>query len=514
MFIEVKKLKLTFIWAVVLLIIVDALFVWPYAYRCGYGHGDVQSMEFALFFGLKNHDPLPDFAYGRDFSFGWYYLIFWLSKILKLKLNPETFPYAVNLLASLGSTVASICLLGVLAKFFTLTTALVAVILWRFIPEIWELSTYAHPWTVAMPFFVAGLWVYVAQIDSNEVTIKSPKFYFSCIVSTLLMTISLCIRADLVFFMPLIVAFIYFCYREIVLILITIMINSFTFFLLLRYFVVNEAQTSFIDFITHFARFERIPINLALTLYPISGYLLMIVATYLLTLKNKINHSIPVHLVVGAIALIPNLLFWLPIGPPLRHFAPLYITIAVLCAYMLVNHLRVPINLAVVTLLFYNMLVTELGFRIFSPYFPQKSVQIGVQRRVMESVTFGVPWLNHAAIQKLNELNEQYSVEALNNSKSSNHPVIFVQMDPYRLCVLAIHRFGTVRRFKSDDGLTVWQLGSSESAPWCIDIPDNADDKWLKKLQSFAKRHKRKLRFLGPRIPKALFTLLKSQIPN
>ena len=496
------KEKLTFTQAVILLLIIDALFVWPYAYRQGYGHGDVQSMEFALFFGLKNHNPLPHFAYGRDFSFGWYYLIFWLSKLLKFPLEPDTFPWVANLLASFASTVTLICLLGVLDKLFSLNIALPAVILWRFIPEIWELSTYAHPWTIAMPFFTAGAWIYVAQSgkDINQMF----KFYLACISAAVMMTISLCIRADLVFFMPLLVASVYFRRRKDVLPLMVIMVSSCILFFLLRYLVVGATRTSVIDFFVYHAELKRIPLHLALALYPISGYLFA--TTRALTKKSSFSLK---YLIAGSVALVPTLLFWLPIGGPYRHFAPLYVLVAVLCAYGLKNWLRISTSLAVIMVVLSNMLIAELGFRIFSPMFPPRSVQIGVQRRVMESVPLGIPWLNHAAQQRLNELREWYSVNAL--AHSDEYPVIFAQMDPWRLCVLAIHRFGTVKRIKNDVGLTVWQLGASNSAAWVVDIPENADVKWLESLQSFAEHHRRELRFLGPRIPKTLFTVLKDQ---
>ena len=513
--INAKNAGLTFILAAALLIVVDAFLVWPYAYRTGYGHGDVQAMEFALFFWSKNHGPLPHFAYGRDFSFGWYYLMLYLSKLFKFPLQPETFPWVANFSASIASTITSICLLGILVRFFPLAVALTAVILWRFIPEVWELSTYAHPWTIAMPFLTAGAWVYTAQLGHDGTLNKSWKFYLSCIASTLLMTASLTIRADMVFFMPLLIVLVYFHNRKAVLPLVIIMTSSCILFLLLRHLAVGGTRPSVIDYVARFARLERIPINLMLALYPISGYLLMITATYLLKPKNKAKIP-PVYLVAGLLALAPTLLFWLPIGPCLRHFTPLYITVAVLCAYLLVKGLNLTTfpstSFAVVSLLLSNMLVTELAFQTLSPMFPPRTVQIGVQRRVMESVALGIPWLNHIAIQRLNELQEQYCVSAL--SRLDTRPVILVQMEPYRLCVLAMERFGTVKRFKSDNGLTVWQLGTSENAPWCVDIPESADREWLKNLQSFAERHKRELRFLGPRIPKALIVALEEQTLN
>lgn len=503
---EIRDTKLTFVGAVILLVVLDALFLWPYAYRHGYGHGDVQSMEFALFWGLKNRELLPHFAYGRDFSFGWYYLLSGLVKLLNLK--PDNFPWSVNLLATFASTVTSICLLGFLSKFFSLTVALVAAILWRFVPEVWELSTYAHPWTIALPFFAAGTWIYVAKINIDR-PLNGWKFYLSCAFAAALMTMSLCIRADMVFFMPLVVALTYLHRRDAVLPLTTTMASSLVSFLIIRHFVVGGARPSVIDYVANFARFDNIPINLALVIYPISGYLLMIVTKYLLTNRSNSIHT--ASLAIWSAALAPNLLFWLPIGPCLRHFAPLYLMVSVLCGYLLTKRPRV-ISLSVASLILSNMLVAEIGFRIFSPIFPSRFVQIGVQRRVMESIPLGIPWLNHEAQRRLNELNERYSLKALDYLQSPSSPVIFVQANPYRLLTLAIDRSGTVKRIKDEDGkIKVWQLGSSRNSPWCVDIPDDAGREWLKSLQSFARSHNRKLRFLGPRVPKAISTILNDQ---
>ena len=362
-----------------------------------------------------------------------------------------------------------------------------------------------------MPFFAAGAWAYTSQLGHNETLNRSWKFYLSCIISASLMTVSLTIRADMIFFMPLLIALVYFRNKKAVLPLVAIIASSCILFLILRHLAVGGERPSAIDYFARFARFERVPINLMLAIYPISGYLLLITAIYLLKLKNEFFN--PNYLLAGLIALTPNLLFWLPVGPCLRHFAPLYITVSVLYAYLLAKGLNLTtlssVSIAVILSLFSNMLITELGFRILSPMFPPRTVQLGVQRRVMESVTLGIPWLNHAAQQQMNELQEQYCINAL--SHANTRPVIFVQSSPYRLCVLALHRYGKVRRLKDSNGLTFWQLGASENSPWCVDIPESADVEWLKSLQSFAKRHNRELVFLGPRIPKALIGVLNEQ---
>src|ERR1700730_17055710 len=95
--------------AALVIVAVDVVLLWPFAYRNGFGHGDIIDMQMDLYAPPGSASQM----YGRSFSFAWY----WLGALLRdgLALSPEAFPKVINLVAVGASTAADVSLLLALA---------------------------------------------------------------------------------------------------------------------------------------------------------------------------------------------------------------------------------------------------------------------------------------------------------------------------------------------------------------------------------------------------------------
>src|SRR6185295_13333478 len=98
-------------------------------------------------------------------------------------------PTFINIAAVLASTAGDVCLMLALALVAPLDLALVATILWRFTPEVWELGTYGHPWTLAWPVFF-GAVVMVASGVRRQSPVRQ-------VVGALLFFAAFALRADI-----------------------------------------------------------------------------------------------------------------------------------------------------------------------------------------------------------------------------------------------------------------------------------------------------------------------------
>ena len=104
--------------------------------------------------------------YAEGVSFAWYWFAAALRRVFAL--SPEQFPVAINAIAVLASTIGDVLLVLTAATAVSIAIAVLGTLFWRFTPEIWEVGTYGHPVTLALPLFLAAVFILAAAPRRHE----------------------------------------------------------------------------------------------------------------------------------------------------------------------------------------------------------------------------------------------------------------------------------------------------------------------------------------------------------
>jgi hypothetical protein len=468
--------------AIVLVILIDAVFLWPFAYRNGYGHGDVSAMQMALY--------APDDAsarmYGRSFSFEWY----WLAATLRdtMSIPPESFPRVINAVAVGAATAGDVLLMIALALVIPLDAAVLTTLLWRFTPEVWEVGTYAHPWTLALPIFFGATIVAGTRAHRQWAVAAGAVLFFAAFA----------MRGDTLLLVPVVLAVARHHRRESFRPVLVASLCGALAFLATQQVL---AGTELFHVVTtsggSSAGLRTWAVNLGI--FSIGAGLGSIAALVIggATLLGK--ETVRGELPLLAVALLPTFALWIPIGAPARHFGPAYLVLAALLACVLVTRFRGRVLPGLIAggLIASNAVIGELAF-IGLSHRPFQSVQVGEGRRVVEGVPLGNVWSNHQAKARMNALENAYVAWTLRCS-ADGVPTVFAQESPYLLVMQASLKYGRPSIARSG----LYAFGAATPRLWVADIPESGSLSWWTDLQAQA-ASQRDIVLLGPRIPKWL----------
>ena len=477
--------------ASLLVVVIDALLLWPFAYRNGFGHGDLDAMQMALY--APSGSPVRQ--WGRSFSFGWY----WLAGAIRhgLSISLSDFPTVINIVAVLASTAGDVCLMLALALIAPLDVALAATILWRFTPEVWELGTYGHPWTLALPLFF-GAVVLVASGVRRQSHVRH-------VVATLLFFAAFAIRADIALLLLPALVVAYRHRRDMFGSLLRTSCAGVLIFILTQWMVAGD---ELIHATSMYAGGPIDPrawfVNLAVFGY---GFGLAYLGALAIGGWRGLQQG-TTHREMGwlAIALAPTVVLWVSGGGSARHFGPVYVVLGTLLAWLVVNRWQRQVVRAIVIagLIVSNAVIAEIVFTGFARAQFQ-SIQLGEARRVIERVPLGNVWSNHRATVRMNDLDNAYVTWALHCS--TERPAVFAQETPHRLVMLASDRYGSPSMENE-----AYTFGSSPARLWIVAVPPNGSLSWWTHIQGLAAARESQAVLLGPRIPRSLADAWQGQV--
>jgi hypothetical protein len=401
----------------------------------------------------------------------------------------------INSVAVLGATVADLFLVATLASTLPVTVALGAAVLWRMTPEVWEVSTYAHPWTLALPFFFAGAWL-AAATTSN----RTPRAGWAIVA--VLFAAAFAIRIDLILFVPLLLVAAYLrSPRAPVALAASLVAAGILLFEAQRAAVGRELTSGALSGFWQALSAQSVAVNLGVC--ALGGGLGTLLLLTLGTPRHVANGNQRRGLRFFACALLPAAL-WLgiPAGPA-RHFGPVYVAAAVFAAVLLAQRLRgVAFGAGIAALVMANAALAEGAFYI-ARNAPARTVQLGVRRRVIERVPLGNVWSNHRAKAQLNDLDAAYASWAL-DCAAIGPLTVYVQGPPFRLSVDATARFHDVRIDDTGFSNSALLFGSADARLWLVPLPEGANLEWWSRLRRSAAVRGTEVVLLGPRIPGVL----------
>jgi hypothetical protein len=474
--------------AALLIVAVDAVLLWPFAYRNGFGHHDIVDMQMDLFAPPGSASQM----YGRSFSFAWY----WFGALLRdgLALSPEAFPTVSNLVAVGGSTAADVFLLLALALAVPVDVALLSTLVWRFTPEVWEVGTYAHPWTFSLPIFFAAT-VVAARARRPISVLAAAALFFAAFA----------MRADLLLMVPVALAFAWLHRRDLFR---PILLASSGGALVLLAAEAAIAGSQLVHLVGGSAgpsvSLRAWAVNLGVFGY---GAGIASIAALLLGGTARLGaRNARRELAVLTGALLPTLALWIPHGGAARHFGPVYLVLAVLVGYVIATRVRTPAFRAVTTagLIAANALIAE-GVLVVMARGPFQSIQPGESRRVIERVPLGNVWSNHFAMVRMNALEQAYVAWTLRCSEDASLAV--GQESPYRLLMLASLKYGR----RPVDGPDVYRFGGPSPHLWVADIPEESSPSRWVGIQALPDLRQREVVLLGPRIPGSFSAIWERQ---
>jgi hypothetical protein len=465
--------------AVVLVVVIDAIGLWPFAYRNGYGHGDLRAMQMALY--AKDGASVP--VYGEGFSFAWY----WLGRAVRATVapSPHAFPPIINTAAVAASTAADVLLLTVLASAVAVDVALIAAVLWRFTPEVWEVSTYAHPWTLALPLFLAATLTATAPARRT-------------LWSGALFLLAFAMRADIILLVPPAMALAYLRRPEWLRpILVSSAAGTIGFFVIQRFTMSGPLSGLFAVWAHGPIGWMRWLVNFGV--FACGGGLLSIAAVPVVAAVLWRFDGRRRELSFLLLALVPTLALWSPHGGPARHFGPVYLVTAVLLAHVITAQYRGAAVRGLVTLAMIagNALAGEAAYVEISRL-PFRSMQVGENRRVVEGVPLGNVWSNHRAQVRMNAI-ENADVAWTLRCAAGGSSMAVAEESPYWLVTLASEQFGP----PSVERRGIYRFGDPVPHLWVADIPEDSSSAWWNALQERERAVGRTTVLLGPRIPKS-----------
>jgi len=373
-------------------------------------------------------------------------------------------------------------LLTALGLVMPLDVALLGTLFWRFTPEIWEVSTYAHPWTFAFPLFLAGVLIAAGRLPRWAARLSATALFF----------VAFSMRADTVLLVPVVVGTAFLGRRELVKETLISSVAAASLFLAVQA-IVTGSQLVYLLGDSPGLTFDprQWAVNLAFYAYGAGCVSLTVLAAGGLRLVK--TRSARIGVLVATAALLPTLVLWIPHGGAARHFAPVYLAIAACLAYTLAVACREPLlRLAIVIgVIAGNAIVAEAIYQADgSGHF--HTVQPGGDRRVIERVPLGNVWSNHQAKARMNVIENTYGDWALRCSTSGASN--FAQEAPYRLLMLASIKYGA----PSVSSLNVYRFGEHLSV---ADIPEAGSPAWWSEVQYDGPASGTVPTLLGPRIP-------------
>ncbi len=476
--------------AVLVMLLLDVLLLWPFVYAHGYGHGDLDNMHTALYLpaGMEH-------GWGETFSVGWY----WIANTLRrlFALPSDRFPVVINSLAVLGSTASDVFLLLAISAVFPVSVALAGTVLWRFTPEVWEVSTYAHPWTMALPFFFAGAWITARTREQESATTAT-------VATAFLWACAIVIRLDLVLLLPLAFAL---AYDKAPRLLPRLVAGSALAVAILGVMQIVASGSGMprtvVSSFLAFAQMRNVSTNLVV--FVLGGGLAAFLLLALVLPRYLRDPTRRATVLLYGLAVAPTIVGWSTVGGgPARHFGPVYLLLAFAVAAIFASRARgrAFLPVAVACLIAANAALAEAALDIVGTR-PRTSVEVGASRWQIERVPLGNVWSNHETEVRLNDIETAYASWALACSERGDKEV-FVRRDAsYRLVVDALKDLPTIRTEETSLG-PAFVLGKPEPAMWIVEIPENAGAGWWSKLQAFAAAHGAGASVVASRIPVGL----------
>jgi hypothetical protein len=520
-----------YILCALLIVLVDAVFLWPFSYECGYGHSDLNAMEMAVY---SADGTLPTWAFRSDISSGWYFL----AKAVKdaFHLTAQEFAGVTNRIAAVVSTCGLLLMFAALACFIPPNAAFITVILWRFVPEIWEVNTYCHPWTVGFAVLNLGICLGMhnpgrkeqesgqcsilfqrlsppdGRASLSETMLRLAVMWLSHILSVLSFLLALTIRADLVFFFPIALGLVYVYKNErfhewIALFAVT----SAIYFAEWLVFADHSHVSLMMSFLGHFPGPAQLLANGALAAHG-GGLAFFVCFACILVKCVKNDHRRVRSMLLWGGALLPTIVFWLPIGLPARHFAPFYMVQCITLGIALSSagkrssrKILVPLA-GVVILIAANSALAESIFRTIIAKRPPNLIQIGEERRTIESVPLGDFVLNHLAQERINALFEQRTMDVLALSEQSAEGMLVACYPSHRINTLASERYGPPH-IVALEGKQIWEYRAKSRPLWTVSLYDGVTLGWWESLEKLALSEHKRLILFGTRIPRRLINV-------
>ncbi len=478
--------------AVLLMICVDALALWPFTYWHYFGHGDLRAMQMGLY--APDRASLP--IYGRSWSFAWY----WLATVLRsvFSLSADAFPGVINTLAVLAATAGDAFLLILLGLALPVPAALLATVLWRFTPEVWEVNTYAHPWTLAQPIFLGAMLLVVGRPRSRAATALAGVLFF----------LSFGVRADVLLFVPLALALAYLR-RPDWLRPLAWSLGGGTAAFLVSQQIISGSQLARAAAGASGGSIDLLKWAINLAVFGYGAGLLTVAATLAGVAYALRVPTLRRAVLVVSIALLPTVALWLPHGGAGRHFSTVYLAMVVLVALGATTMFRTTTWRTAVALFLVlgNAAAAEVVYAAATRR-PSGSIQIGEARRVLERVPFGNIWSNHYAETRLNGLESAFAEYAVRCAEQA--PIFVAQESPYKLVMLAGLRLSAPRL----ESLDLYKVDTGAHQLWIADIPEDGSAAWWQRTEARANALGLPVVILGPRIPGWLGYAWRQQHPE
>ncbi len=385
-------------------VLIFMLLVRPYVFKDVVGEGDLVRIANGLLLGHKiGFWNTLDMHYGISFSFGYYWFAYHI-------LPASMFATASDVIAFInesGYLCAGLTLLfagAALGRLYGYAAGAVAVTLIGFSPMFLEMATSGHPLLPGAALLFAAAWLFLVAEDTTALGIRWPLF---CGAGALVFA-SLTVRGETALALPFLVCAIKNLSwtktaRDKALLRAAAIASAFLVFLYLRGFYQAPGQHGALDSLTGFLSafyIARNAIKGVAGLFIGAGMVSCAAIGVAFVLCRR-RHAVPALLAL--LLIVPNLVFWLPNGFPVRHFFFALVGgamfLGVVAQAMVPASLVKPV-LAAALLAVLNQLLAEAAYPAIIQKYEWNYEQIG-DRRATFQVPLGMFQRNHTANQTM-----------------------------------------------------------------------------------------------------------------
>lgn len=353
-----------------LLVVIALLMRATFMYRAGAPEPDTMAMVAGMAMGMSgNMSPGDALLYGRNVNPGMHMLA---VRIFPLLFSPQHLLAVLNWLTVACASLTLVPFYALIRPYLTHRVALSCLLIWIFAPIVWESGTYYHPLIPAM--FLLLLALVVARHIGTTM-----RGILAFILTTLLTSLALLVRVEVVFIWPGLLAWTAGSrrrWRDMSIFLAVSVISASAFLLASRVVTSSAAGPSAANFVKTTSGLYTSTFNLQglprSTTWMVLGMGISTLAACAWGLMRRPLGN--ARLLVAAMAWsLPSMIFWLPQPTPInRHYllatAGMVVVLGVLALSRPGARRVMAIAFAVAAI---NLLVPDIAYRVYNSRNPQ-----------------------------------------------------------------------------------------------------------------------------------------------